>query len=273
MATNVRPIGDEQSGGGFGPFPQGYTAIYALHDPRTGQVRYVGMSEHPIRRLTEHLKPSRLAAKTHKNSWIKSLLRIGLKPTLSILEIVEMGTWQDTERRWIAAFGKSLTNGAEGGRGGGLTPEVRAKIGASHRGRVVSEETRKRIGQKSKGRKLSPEARAKIAAKMKIRVISDTHRARLSEAAATRETRLKNIRGPKPPKERRGRRPLTAVTKAKISAALRGRKLAPRSEEYRQHMKAALATRPPASEETRRRMSEAAKQRCARQAEERASGR
>lgn len=234
MTADVMPFGQE--GGGFGPFPTGLTAIYALHDPRNGRVRYVGMSAHPARRLIEHRKPSRLVAKTHKNTWIKSLLRLGLVPTLSILETVQTDHWQDAERRWILAFGPSLTNGAAGGRGGGITPEVRAKISQRHRGKVVSEETRRRIGATSRGRKHSDETLAKMAAAARGRAFSPEHRAKLSERAKQREAR-------KTPEQR-----------AAIAEKIRTWVLA-------------------MPDETRRRMREAARRRIDRQAEERANGR
>lgn len=225
----------EVKGGGFGPLPAGLTAIYALHDPRDGRVRYVGMSAHPARRLFEHLKPSRLTAKTHKNDWIKSLRRIGLTPTLSLLEVVKTSCWQDAECRWIAAFGPSLTNGSQGGRGGGITPEVRAKISVQNLGRVRSAETRRNIGAASRGRKHNPETLAKMGAAARGRIFSAEHRARLAESARRRESR-------KTPEQR-----------AVIAAKIRNIVLA-------------------SSSETRRRQSEAAKRRCERQAQERADG-
>ena len=46
--------------------------IYTLTDPIDGLVKYVGMTNNPKRRLSEHLIEKTL---TKKNNWIKSLIK------------------------------------------------------------------------------------------------------------------------------------------------------------------------------------------------------
>lgn len=177
------------------------TFIYALVDPNTQQIRYIGKSDNPRRRMQDHMDDKR---KTHRASWLKSLRDKGQKPILMIIEEVPFDIWQERERYWIAFYreqGLDLTNMADGGEGGYLgkeihergaakrrgrnhTEEHKRKIGEGSKGHPVSEatrarfaemgrnkseETRRKIGESSKGRTLSPEARAKISAKLKGR--------------------------------------------------------------------------------------------------------
>lgn len=62
--------------------------IYALIDPRTSQIRYVGMTQqHPEARLTQHLK---LHSGTRvKNAWLRELQALSVKPVVVSLEYTE----------------------------------------------------------------------------------------------------------------------------------------------------------------------------------------
>ena len=153
-----------------------YTFIYALVDPTTKFVRYVGKSNTPKRRLVMHLIPSGLIPKTRKNHWIKSLLSAGKKPELILLEKVEECIWKDAECRWIAYYRSlpeypQLTNGTSGGdgaeKGSKLKPEARAKISAANKGRKVSEETKAKISLSNSGRKRSDDVKKRISEKVK----------------------------------------------------------------------------------------------------------
>lgn len=76
--------------------------IYALQDPRTQSIHYIGQSQHPQRRLHGHLSQARRNAEADaKCFWIAELLAQELKPALVILEETD-GT-QATEREafWI----------------------------------------------------------------------------------------------------------------------------------------------------------------------------
>ena len=96
------------------------TFIYALIDPRTGRVRYVGKADNPRERLLVHLEPNQLQVKSKKNSWLKNLLNAKLKPQMKILEVVDFNNWQRQEKYWIAYYRQqtsNLTNLADGGVG------------------------------------------------------------------------------------------------------------------------------------------------------------
>jgi hypothetical protein len=100
------------------------TFIYALCDPRTLEVRYVGKADNPYRRYCQHLVDKYPCYKTH---WITSLLKQGFNPILQILEQCDESVWKERERDWIAFERKSgccLTNKTEGGEGYSLGHEV-----------------------------------------------------------------------------------------------------------------------------------------------------
>jgi hypothetical protein len=128
---------------------QNSTFIYALIDPITREIRYVGKANNPYNRLNKrhgHLSCERTC---HKTYWIRSLLKQNLKPTYCILEQCssKKKIWSERERDWIA-FGKKigwpLTNETNGGEGGGML------------GRHLSEEHKRKLRRANKGRRFGP---------------------------------------------------------------------------------------------------------------------
>lgn len=207
-------------------FPMVY--IYALCEPDTGEVRYIGKAVDPQQRLAHHLYPSALKPETHKNRWLRQLLAQGLKPTTSILESVTDRPWQEAEREWIARYresGANLTNILDGGIGGlmstELSDEIRARWSALRRGRKglpMPPELRAKLLAIHTGAKRSEQTRALLRAKALGRRWTDEQRARMSEQRTghpvSEETRAKigakhkgKVYGPE--------------TSAKISAARR----------------------------------------------------
>lgn len=93
-------------------------SIYALIDPTTKQIRYVGAtSAKPSTRLAWHILKARSGSKLHTHRWIR---KIGLKPEVITLEVVANEHWQASERHWIKIFreqGIKLTNKTDGGEG------------------------------------------------------------------------------------------------------------------------------------------------------------
>lgn len=79
-----------------------------------------------------HLREARMRL-GYKNWWIKSLQRDGVVPLLRPLRVVPTSDWQRHEREFIAVHkGPRLTNGNEGGLGGGMPADwVRAKMSES----------------------------------------------------------------------------------------------------------------------------------------------
>lgn len=150
-------------------------SIYALSDPRTNEVRYVGKAANPAKRLQAHLSAFQLTQyRSRKNSWLRSLLEKGLKPDLLIVDSdIPAEDLNEAEKFWIAVYrgwGVPLTNGTDGGDGGAVTdPDARARIRAAHLGKKASGETRLKMSAAHQRRMADPAAREAWTTKMRNR--------------------------------------------------------------------------------------------------------
>jgi len=148
--------------------------IYALIDPFTKEIRYIGKSIRPKERLTNHCNEK---SKTWRTNWIQSVLKKGKRPEISILQSLEDNEdWQKAEIQWIKRgkkLGWRLTNCTDGGDGLVNPPEeVKKKIAKTWIGRKHSEKTKRLIGKKSKGRKHSEKSKEHMRKLMKGRKIT-----------------------------------------------------------------------------------------------------
>ncbi len=109
--------------------------VYALCDPRTLELRYIGKSMSGVLRPRRHTSPCELKAGTHKNNWVKQLRSIGMRPLVVILDLCQ--TPDELIRREIErikqfrAEGAPLTNltdGGEGTAGHKRSPETRMRM-------------------------------------------------------------------------------------------------------------------------------------------------
>lgn len=197
--------------------------IYALCDPDTGEVRYIGQTANGMLRPRAHLTPSAGKGRAHYHAnWIRSLRRAGKRPTIRVLEEVPNAAALDAaERRWIArgrGLGWRLTNSTDGGDG--------------IRGHHHSAETKEKISRANRGRPgrrgpQSPEHIAARVAALKGRQRSAAHKEAISRANRgrpmhpnTRAALLASRLGSKH----------SAETKAKMRAAALGRPGRPLSE-------------------------------------------
>jgi len=183
------------------------TFIYALIDPISQDVRYVGKSDDPWNRLhignKIHIAHLKDASHTHKAHWIQSLKRKNLVPILVILEQCKKDVWQEREKDWIVFYrklGYKLTNGTDGGDGSvghHLSEEAKIKIKEASIKRwenqelkakmikklsqtkkaaniTLSEETKRLMSESHKG-KVSPNKDKKLSEETK-RLMSESHK-------------------------------------------------------------------------------------------------
>ena len=93
--------------------------IYALQDPITKEVRYIGKTKNLKMRFHNHMN-KRHNEKTHKRNWIESLKSKKLKPIMLIIDEVNNDSWKFWEKYWINQFivwGFNLVNHTSGGDG------------------------------------------------------------------------------------------------------------------------------------------------------------
>jgi hypothetical protein len=124
------------------------TKIYALTES-DGRIRYVGKTALSFsRRFSGHLYEARRGESGYKNNWIRSLLKKGLLPTITLLGEVE-GDGCREEIAWIKYFrdeGVRLVNATDGGEGlkGYIATELtRQKISSGNKGKTAWNKGRK----------------------------------------------------------------------------------------------------------------------------------
>lgn len=198
--------------------------IYGLIDPSDGVVRYVGKSYTGMVRPKTHLMPSRLAERSHKAHWIRSVLSLGRRPAIVILEELEQPEGLNEAEcfyisylNWLGCRLTNATIGGDGAPGHRASAETRAKMSAVRKGRTQSPEHLAARSAALKGHAVSDETRQKIANAHKGnkycvgRKLSVESRAKMSESVA----RTAPNRGKK----------LSAETRAKMSAARKLREI------------------------------------------------
>jgi hypothetical protein len=87
--------------------------IYALKDPDTNEIRYIGQSVNPTRRFVEHLNDKSC---TYKVNWILKLKKLELTPTIEVLQCCSINNITEQENFWISFYSENgkLTNSANG---------------------------------------------------------------------------------------------------------------------------------------------------------------
>lgn len=227
--------------------------VYTLHDPELPQeVRYVGWTTRPKRRLWAHLQDAKTGKdRTYCGNWKRTVLARGLEPAMQVIEQGVGDGWKPVEVHWIKHYrdlGHPITNLTNGGDGSGkkLTPAQKKKIGDANRGKVRSAETRARLSAAHKGYKHTPEQTAKIAAANRGRKQSEEVLRRRRGRKMSSEAVAKSAEA------RRGQQRSPEV-RAKMRASHLGKRLAP--EHAANIAKAHLGLK--RTEDQRRRISDA----------------
>ena len=206
--------------------------IYGLHDPVTGELRYIGQTVKSVsQRLATHLSPSSLRRHSYLYRWLKGLVERGLKPSWSQIAEAEDQTELDLlEVLSIAearASGTRLVNLSNGGGGrAGYVPstEEREKIAVKQRGvprKKHTPEWRARMAKVMAGRRTNTPEHMEHLRQMKLGVPrSPGTKAKISEAKKGCSSHMMGKHH-------------TAVTKARISANRTGRLLGATHHQYR----------------------------------------
>lgn len=228
--------------------------IYILSDPITNEIRYIGKTNNVKRRKAEHLseynKTKNVEKRTHKNKWIESLRKNGIKPVFEVWDTVDESDASFWECHYISLFkswGIRLTNLTDGGDG------VKPKYGKDNVF-VNNKEVRDKILAMNRSRK----------GKTFIELYGVE---RAEEMRRLKSERFKGANNP------RAGIKMTHETKDKISKGNKGKTVGiKKSEEFKKNlsiklkgrifsqatknkMKVAALNRPPKSLETRKKIS------------------
>lgn len=105
--------------------------IYGLHDPRSGELCYIGKANDPKKRLKSHLRDMK-RRKTPVYKWMSELAACDMAPNLSVLVECCDQSWPQHEVEQIALAkeaGANLLNVAKGGKEPHCSKEVRQANG------------------------------------------------------------------------------------------------------------------------------------------------
>ncbi len=132
--------------------------IYALVDPRAGQIRYVGLSLRGMDRPRVHLRRPLDRDRTHRANLLRHWSSLGVVPEIQVLDsgFLTDEEASQAERYWISLLriaGCDLVNHTDGGIRGRPDAATRKKIGDSNRGKTRTDESRARIKISKMGEK------------------------------------------------------------------------------------------------------------------------
>jgi hypothetical protein len=124
------------------------TFIYALVDPRDGQIKYIGKSNNPHQRLFTHYCDKRANPKLN---WLNKLKSLNLRPEVLVLDKVLMSEWQFWEEWWYdltKSWGYKLKNSDKCGKGVSYQTETtRKNISKGNLGKKFSQKHKDKISE------------------------------------------------------------------------------------------------------------------------------
>lgn len=211
--------------------------VYALVDPRTSGVRYIGFSYNVTKRFHEHINDNKRDKNPHKQRWIAHLLLEGFLPICWILETGIGSHWEEAEQFWIKHYrqlGAPLTNLTAGGDalyGYQLTAQARANMSKAKKGKPLSPKALAAVRlfhAAQKGIKRLPDVGQKVSAKRKGHLVSEATRAKIRQSLkASAYTHSAETRA-RIAEAQRGRHH-SALAKQRMSASKTGTKPAPQT--------------------------------------------
>ncbi len=180
----------------FSPTEKTYY-IYILKDPKTEQIRYVGTTYRPKRRLRDHLDRAK-KCRTHKEKWINKLLLNNLKPIMEIIEQLPFDKITDRERYWISFYkdqGCNLCNHTSGGEGNFQPDQITinkirmAQIGKKRK--PLTEEHKLKLVKTSTGVVFSKERCENISKAKTGKKFTEYHKLKLQMAKGNKKGAIK----------------------------------------------------------------------------------
>lgn len=161
--------------------------IYALIDPISLRIRYIGRTINLERRYLGHINKAMAGMKSHKNSWIRLLMHKGLKPIMRVIERTTIEAMVDREKYWLSVYAPlNLTNSiyVKGDGVYTVTDQMRHKMSQSQKRywAKLSEEVKKAIIEKRGNIVKSEKVRDKIRKSMLGRVLPKETKDKISKA-------------------------------------------------------------------------------------------
>jgi hypothetical protein len=206
--------------------------IYGLHDPLTGELRYIGQTVKAVpERLASHVCPSSLKRHSYLARWLGGLVKRGLSPTWSQLaEAQDQSELDRLEVEFIARArieGIRLVNQSDGGGGRAgfkLSAETKEKLRVANTGKPHGPHTpewKAHMAQVMAGRQTNtPEHMARLAEAKRGKPRSEETKARISAAKKGTPSPKKGI-------------PMSEEQKAKVSASRKGKMTEASHHQYR----------------------------------------
>lgn len=156
--------------------------VYRLSSPENNVVKYIGITKDLSVRYRKHI--TQTSKRTLKNNWIKSLLKRGVKPVMTVIDGAETREEANIlEKYWIIKHKdwgfdlKNMTNGGDGGdtmSGRKLTPEQCLKISQRNKGMRRPDLSESNKEKKSKSvLQINPENGAVIERFESVRIASE----------------------------------------------------------------------------------------------------
>jgi hypothetical protein len=93
--------------------------VYGLQERGSDEIRYIGQTAYSVEnRLKRHWAEARNGNKTARSNWMRSVAEAGGE--IEIVALEEGADWNEAEKAWIAAYrasGNNLFNHTDGGQG------------------------------------------------------------------------------------------------------------------------------------------------------------
>lgn len=112
--------------------PSRMITIYALCDPDTGDVRYIGQTNQPEKRVRSHMMERMQNPQNPKQVWLDTLREQGKEPVLSVIHVVPDNIADEvevSEIRKARESGVQLLNTCMGANGGVTKRRTQKKRG------------------------------------------------------------------------------------------------------------------------------------------------